>query len=172
MNPFSQLRSVSLTTIATVALVFGALQPAHAGAPDPRIKSALERAGVQYEVTGDGDFKVLFKFNEDKRSQVILINSNTERIKETNIEIREIYSVGYKTSGNLPVEVANQLMKDSQKRKIGAWELINTSGGVSLAVFDAKISADTSTDNLVKIMRLVAIRADNMEQELTGEDKF
>jgi hypothetical protein len=172
MNPLSNLRSLSLTAIVTISLVCGILQPAHAGTPDPRIRSALDKAGLQYEITGDGDFKVIFKFNEDKRSQVILINSNTERIKETNIEIREIYSVAYKTNGNLPVEVANQLMKDSQKRKIGAWELINTSAGVSLAVFDAKISADTSTDNLVKIMRLVAIRADNMEQELTGEDKF
>jgi hypothetical protein len=172
MNPFSYLRSISLTAIVTTALVCGALQPAHAAPPDPRIKMALDKSGLQYEITSDGDFKVIFKFNEDNRSQVILINSNTERIQETNIEVREIYSVGYKINGNLPGQVANQLMKDSQKRKIGAWELINTSSGVSLAVFDAKISADTSTDNLIKIMRLVAIRADNMEQELTGKDEF
>jgi hypothetical protein len=171
VNHSFNLKPLSLATIATLSLILGCLQPAYAGTADPRIKAALDKAGLQYEVTSDGDFKVVFKF-EDKRTQLILINSNTERLKETNMEIREIYSVAYKTSGNLPVEVANQLMKDSQKRKIGAWELINTNSGTSLAIFDAKIGADISNDNLMKVMRLVAIRADNMEQELTGEDKF
>ena len=171
MNHLLNLKPLSIVTIVTLALVLGYFQPAHAGTADPRVKAALDKAGLKYEMTSDGDFKVLMRF-DDTRTQTILINSNTEKLKETNLEIREIYSVAYQTNGNLSVEVANQLMKDSQKRKVGAWELISTNNGTSMAVFDAKVNADLSADNLEKVIRLVGIRADVMEKELTSEDKF
>lgn len=171
MNPLFNLKPLSLATIATLSLVLGYFQPAYAGTADPRVKAALDKAGLKYEVTTDGDFKVLMRF-DDTRTQIILINSNTEKLKETNLEIREVYSAAYKTNGNLPPEVANQLMKDSQKRKIGAWELISMSNGTSMAIFNAKVGADISGDNLEKVISLVGVRADVMEKELTSEDKF
>ena len=171
MNRLFNLKPLSIATIAALSLVLGYFQPAHAGAPDSRIKMALDKAGLKYEITSDGDFKVLVRF-DDTRTQIILINSNTEKLKETNMEIREVYSVAYQTNGNLPVEVANQLMKDSQKRKIGSWESISINSGTSMAVFNAKVSADLSSDNLEKVIRLVGIRADVMEKELTSADKF
>jgi hypothetical protein len=171
VNPLFNLKPLALATIATLSLLLAYLQPAAAGTADPRVKAALDQAGLKYEMTADGDFKVLMRF-DDTRTQIILINSNTERLKDTNLEIREVYSVAYKTNGNLPLEVANQLMKDSQKRKIGAWELISMSNGTAMAIFDAKVSADISGDNLEKVITLVGVRADVMEKELTSEDKF
>lgn len=171
MNPLFNLKPLSLATIATLSLVLGCFQPAYAGTADPRVKATLDKAGLKYEITADGDFKVLMKF-DDTRSQIILINSNTEKIKETNLEIREVYSAAYKTNGNLPLEIANQLMKDSQKRKIGAWELISMGNGTAMAVFNAKVGTDISGDNLEKVINLVGVRADVMEKELTSEDKF
>lgn len=171
MNPLFNLKPLAIIAIATLSLILGYFQPAHAGVADARVKAALDKAGLKYEITTDGDFKVLMKF-DDTRTQVILINSSTEKIKETNMEIREVYSVAYQTNGNLPVEVANQLMKDSQKRKIGSWESISTNNGTSMAVFNAKVNADISGGNLEKVIRLVGIRADVMEKELTSADKF
>jgi hypothetical protein len=171
MNRAFNLKNLSLVSIATLSMFFANLSPAAAGTPDTRVKAALTKAGLKYELTSDGDFKVTMKF-EDGRTQVVLINSNTETLKDTNMEIREITAIAYKTSGNLPAEVANILMKDSQKRKIGAWEVIATSSGTSAAIFDAKIAADASGDNLVKVLQLVAIRADVMEKELTSKDDF
>jgi hypothetical protein len=171
VNRLFNLKPLSIATVATLSLVFGYLQPADAGAPDSRVKSALDKAGLKYEMTAEGDFKVLIRF-DDTRTQIVLINSNTEKLKETNMEIREVYSVAYQTSGNLPVEVANQLMKDSQKRKIGSWESISINSGTSMAVFNAKISAEISGENLERVIRLVGIRADVMEKELTSADKF
>jgi hypothetical protein len=171
VNRSFKLKPLSRLTITTIALVLSYFQPAHAGTADPRIKAVLEKAGMKYEITTDGDFKVFMRF-DDTRTQLILINSSTERLNETNMEIREVYSVAYQANGSIPVEVANQLMKDSQKRKLGAWEIISMNNGTSMAVFDAKINADISSENLEKVIRLVGIRADVMEKELTSEDKF
>ncbi len=171
MNRLFNIKKLSLATIATLFLALSNLQPAAAGTPDSRVKAALDKSGLKYEITSDGDFKVILKF-EDNRTQVVLINSNTEKLADTNMEIREIYSVAYKVTGNLPIEAANKMMKDSQKRKIGAWELISLEGGTSLAIFDAKVPTDISADNLEKLIRLVAVRADVMEKELTGADQF
>jgi hypothetical protein len=171
VNRSFKLKPLLIATITTLALCFSSLQPADAGTADPRIKAVLDKAGMKYEITADGDFKVVMRF-DDTRTQLILINSNTERLNETNMEIREIYSVAYRANGSISVEVANQLMKDSQKRKIGAWEIISLENGSSMAVFDAKVNADISSENLEKVIRLVGIRADVMEKELTNEDKF
>jgi hypothetical protein len=170
VNLAFKFKPLSIATITTLALV-SYFQPAHAGTADPRIKAVLDKAGLKYEITTDGDFKVVMRF-DDTRTQLILINSSTERLNETNMEIREIYSVAYRANGIIPAEVANQLMKDSQKRKIGAWEIIGLKNGTSMAVFDAKVNADISSENLEKVIRLVGIRADVMEKELTTQDNF
>jgi hypothetical protein len=171
VNRSFKFKPLSIATIIALSLCLGTLQPASAGTADPRIKAVLDKAGLKYEITADGDFKVFMRF-DDTRTQLILINSSTERLNETNMEIREVYSVAYRTSGVIPAEVANQLMKDSQKRKLGAWEVISLKNGTSMAVFDAKVNADISSENLEKVIRLVGIRADVMEKELTTEDNF
>ncbi len=171
MHYLAKLKNLSLVTFVTLVLGWSHLQPAQAGAADPRVKTALDKAGMKYELTDDGDYKVTLEF-DDNRSQVVLINSNTEKLNDTNMEVREIYAVGYKATGSLTGEIANTMLKDSQKRKIGAWELVGLAGGKLLAVFNAKVNIDTSADNLAKIIQQVAIRADNMEKELTNKDDF
>jgi hypothetical protein len=170
MNHSFKIRDLSIGIITTLALGLSHLQPAVAGTPDPRVKSALDRVGLKYELTKDGDYKVLLRF-DDNRTQVVIINSNTEKINDTNIEIREVYSLSYRANGYLDATVANKMLKDSQDRKIGAWESIAVENS-TLAVFNAKIPTSINAEDLNRIVRLVGIRSDVMEKELTNEDKF
>jgi hypothetical protein len=163
-------KNLSIGIIATLTLSSLCVRPAIAGTPDPRVRSAIEKVGLKYEITKDGDFKVLLRF-DDNRTQIVLINSNTERINDTSIEIREIYTLSYRSNGYLDATVANKMLKDSQNRKIGAWESIAVEN-TTLAVFNAKVPTTINAEDLNKIIRLVGIRGDVMEKELTNEDKF
>jgi hypothetical protein len=169
-NSFN-LKSLSLVAIATVSIALGALQPANAAEQeDARVRATLEKAGVEFTVTDDKTFKVIVKL-KDGRTQVVLIDSETSKIKGTNMEFREVYALAYKVEGSLPAKLSNKMMKQSHDKKIGAWEIIEGSGS-SLAVFTAKVDAELNETNLVKIINSVGLVADTMEQEISGKDEY
>jgi hypothetical protein len=169
-HPFNLTSLVAIVlTTSTILAMTGS--KANAGEVDARIRSALEQAGLKYEITSDSDFKVLVQCR-DNRTQVVLINSDTSKINDTNLELREVYALAYKSTSALPADLSNKMMQDSNRKKIGAWEIIKTSGGVNLVVFNAKILADTSSQNLVKIINSVGLVADEMEKSITPEDTF
>lgn len=68
-------------------------------------------------------------------------------------------------------EVMKRLLEASGSVKLGGWE-INTMGEQDLAIFRAKISANTSASALKTVVRAVAITADEMEKELLGTDEL
>jgi hypothetical protein len=172
MNHSFHLKSISLVIISILSVLFSPIDPAHAGTADAKVKAALDKAGLQYQVTGDGDFKVLINI-DGKRTQQVVVFSNIEKINGTPMEIREIFSFAYKGSGTLSADIANKMMKDSRTKKIGAWELVSVNNGATIvAAFDAKIPADTNAESLVSVIQFVAISADLMEKEVTNKDDF
>lgn len=172
MNNSLNLKNLALVAIATVSVVMGALQPANAAAEeeDGRVRAALTKAGIKFEVTNDKTFKVIVEL-KDGRTQVVLIDSNTSKIKGTNMEFREVYALAHKVEGELPAKLSNKMMKESHDKKIGAWELIQ-GNGTSLAVFTAKVDAELSDTNLAKIINSVGLVADTMEADISGKDEF
>jgi hypothetical protein len=169
-HPFNLTSLVAIVlTTSTILAMTGS--KANAGEVDARIRSALEQAGLKYEITSDSDFKVLVQCR-DNRTQVVLINSDTSKISDTNLELREVYALAYKSTSALTADLSNKMMQDSNRKKIGSWEIIKTSSGVNLVVFNAKIPADTSSQNLVKIINSVGLVADEMEKSITPEDTF
>lgn len=137
---------------------------------DSPLQSAIDSAGLKYEITKDGFFKIILRF-DDGRSQIVLVNSQTQKVNA--LEMREIYAFAYKSKGEIPVNIANKLLADSQNRIIGAWETISDrSSNLSLAVFNAKIPANIAPEDLINVIRLVGVRADEMEKELTQTDEF
>jgi hypothetical protein len=169
-HPFN-LKSLGAIALATLTIFATLGSKANAGEVDARMRSALEQAGLKYEITSDSDFKVLVPC-KDKRTQVVLINSDTNKINDTNLEFREVYALAYKSKSALPAEMSNKMMQESNRKKIGSWEIIRTSGGINLAVFNAKIPADLSSENLVQIINSVGLVADEMEKTITTEDTF
>jgi hypothetical protein len=172
MNNSLNLKSLSLVAIATASLVMGAFQPANAAAEeeDGRVRSALTKAGIEFQVTNDKTFKVIVKL-KGGRTHVVLIDSNTSKINGTNMEFREVYAMAHKVEGELPGDLSNKMMKQSHDKKIGAWELIQ-GNGTSLAVFTAKVDAELNDTNLAKIINSIGLVADTMESEISGKDDY
>jgi hypothetical protein len=171
MNNSFNLKSQSLIAIATVSIALGSLQHVNAAEQeDGRVRAALEKAGVEFQVTDDKTFKVIVKLKSG-RTQVVLIDSNTSKIDGTNMEFREVYALAHKVKGNLPEELSNKMMKQSHDKKIGAWEIIQGSDN-DLAVFTAKIDSNFNGKNLAKIINSVGLVADTMEQEISSKDEY
>jgi hypothetical protein len=164
---------VKSTAIAVAAvMLFGSVASAQIGegnTGDERVRAALEELGLSYEIDGDGDFKVVFEFEEDGRSQLGYINSGTEQFEL--FEIREIWSPGYQSDIPFTADVANRLLEDSFEKKLGAWQtMINNDQNV--AVFAAKVAANSDAASLYACLKLVLVAADEIEKELLGTDDF
>ncbi len=169
MNRSLNLKNLSIAALTTLTLGLSSLSPAFAGTPDPRIKPILDAAEIKYELTKDGNYKVTLPVS-DGRTQLVIINSTVSKL--TNMEIREVFSVGYKGTGSLPPEVALKMLKDSSKRDLGAWELLSSDTN-SLAVFNAKVPSDIAGKALIETILRVAVIADKMEKDVTnGKDDF
>ena len=85
---------------------------------DRRVEKKLKKLDFNYKITKKGDFKLMFNV-EDGRTQLVFINSNTEEYRD--FEIREIWSIAYKSSDEqFPAKVANKLLEDTSRRKLGA----------------------------------------------------
>lgn len=158
----------SLVTIATLLMGSSQVMAQSQKAGDPCVKAALDKLGLKYEVDEDGDFKVGLRLS-DGRTQVGWITSSTEKLDT--LEIRQVISLGYRSQAAISGEVANRLLADNARRKIGAWQTFQNDKG-STAWFSAKISTSMSADELGKTIEAVLSSADEMEKELTNKDDF
>ncbi|MEH6420850.1 hypothetical protein, partial [Pseudomonas sp. CGJS7] len=138
----------------------------NASGGDPRVRAQLDALGYKYELDKDGDFVLTFALDKD-RSQMAYVLSGTQRYGK--LEVREIWSPGYRGSDSqLPGDVANRLLEDSQLSKMGGW--VKQDG---VAVFVVKLDAGASQEDLDDAIDYVVRAADEMEAELTpGQDEF
>ncbi len=133
---------------------------------DPRVARALDAKGISYTVDSDGDYKIVLGTNDD-RTQLAFVRSSTNEYG--NMEIREIWSFGYKADGDeFPKSVANSLLEDTFSKKLGAWAKLG-----NRAVFVVKISANADAESLFNGLKACMLSADTMEEKLTGDtDEF
>ena len=132
---------------------------------DVRIKRILDAEEINYKIDKDGDFKMVFKVDEE-RTQAIWVRSRTNTYDQ--FEIREIFSFGYQNDGPFPEEIANTLLERNWTYKLGAW---GRSG--PYAVFVVRIAADSDAKALLTAIKMVVRVTDKMEKELeqyTGEN--
>jgi len=133
---------------------------------DGRIKSILDSSSFNYQIDSDGDFKVIFRF-DDGRTQLAFVNSNTSSF--AGVEIRNIWSIGLRGPGQLSSAMANALLLKNGSYKIGGW-YVSTNDSGTLAIFKAAISANANPAELMSVLRAVAIEADEVEKEFLGSD--
>jgi hypothetical protein len=168
---FRVMTMTVLTTaviMATMAQFLPAGVTKEAAKADERVKAALEKMDWKYKVDEDGDFKVVMKL-KDGRTQMAWITSKVETVG--GLEIREVMSPGYAVKGPLSAEVANQLLMNSSRKKLGSWRVAN-SQDKSLALFSVKVSANLSPEDLETALVVALHSADEMEKALSQEDKF
>jgi hypothetical protein len=70
--------------------VFLALAAPGARAADPAIEALLKAAEIPFEVDKDGDYKIVYDWSKDKRSQLVYISGTTEEI--AGMRLYEIFS--------------------------------------------------------------------------------
>ena len=133
---------------------------------DPRIRTILDEEDIKYEIDSDGDYKIILGL-EDDRSQVVFINSNTETFAD--VEIREVWSIGLKGSGQLSAEMANELLRRNQQYKVGGWSIAQSDEQI-LALFKIVISAEANKSELISVLLASAVQADEIEKEFLGND--
>ena len=140
-------------------------QPACAGTPDPELGKLLDAQKIKYEVDSDGDYKVTFDLGNE-RTQVVWIRSATESYGS--LKVREVWSPGYKLSGELPAKIANRLLEHSHGMILGGWTKQK-----SFAMYVVKILASATPQQVRDAAEAAADAADEIEQELTpGTDEL
>ena len=136
---------------------------------DARVKTLLDETDLKYEIDKDGDFKLLFEY-DDGRSHIVFVNSGTESYQ--GMEIREVWAVGYvppEDGDKVESKICENLIRANATSKIGAWQ-VQKMGDKEVAVFRAMIPAASDQQTLTDTLKLVGISADEKESELLKSD--
>lgn len=136
--------------------------------PDAAMKAALDELDLKYEIGPNGDFKLIFDVGEG-RSQLVFIQSEMESYGGS--KIREIWSPVMKVKGPLAADLANQLLVDSQDRKVGGWQVMDL-GEDRLVVYAIKLPDPKEKEELFRMINAVMLSADEMEKKLTEKDDY
>ena len=135
---------------------------------DPRISVALKRNDIKFDIDEDGDYQIIFETDEDTgRTQLVIVNSTVE--KYGSLEIREIWSFGYRVSegSTVPASVIKKAAITSNDYIIGSWELLKSERSL---IYCAKMPANLDDETLIKTIISVGHRADEFEKENLGTD--
>lgn len=164
------MKKMVVVLIATLVCL-APLASAQVGAKkagDPRVEKILKEADLKYTVDGDGDFRLSNDVG-DGRTQLVWILSNTSELGT--LEIRQIWSIAYRSKTPFSARVANRLLEENSKVKLGSWQ-VRKMGDDYVAVFSAQIAADTDRLSLLLALHAATTTADEIEKELTGKDDY
>lgn len=129
--------------------------------PDDPVAARLAARGIDYEIDRDGDYRVVYSWAREERSQLVFVSGRAEEIAGQ--RIRQVFSPAARLTGDLDAAAANGLLRDSQTRKLGAWEV---SGDILYYVIKLPEASDAALLELA--MSAAAEIADDKELELTG----
>lgn len=152
-------RALSLSTLA--GLAFAAAAPA--AAEDASVTTRLDREGIEYQVDDDGDYKVMFNYTDEGRTQLAFVSGKTEMV--AGLTIREVFSpAGVVKQDGIGGKKALELLEGSAEMKLGSWEI---RGDVLYLVI--KVLDSASSSELSSFLDIAAGTADDMEIELSGD---
>ncbi|WP_298575514.1 hypothetical protein [uncultured Luteimonas sp.] len=146
--------------LAIGALAVLATLPAWA---DTSVAKRLDARGVTYTVDEDGDYKVIYNYSEEGRTQLAFVSGGTEDI--AGFRIREVFAPAARLEQDrVDGRRALELLGDSRSQKLGAWEV---AGDVLYFVIKLPDSVDGA--GLEAALDVVAQVADDKEIELSGD---
>lgn len=138
-----------------------ALAPTVTQAEDNSMKRKLDALGQKYDIDSDGDFKMTFRFSEDKRTQIVFVSGHVEGAKP--MMVRQVFSPVAKVKDDNIAGRALDLLRDNFGLKIGAFEVNG-----DYLIYNIKLNDDATGDQLEKAISLVAAVADEKEKEISG----
>jgi len=135
---------------------------APAAAKDAVVEERLAKEGLKYEVDGDGDYKLVFNYTDEGRTQLAFVSGQTQTV--SGLTIREVFAPAARVGdGGVNGAKALALMAESSTNKIGSWEIRG-----DVLYFVIKVFDNMSATQLGSLLKIVAETADNKEIELTG----
>ncbi|VXB27441.1 conserved exported hypothetical protein [Luteimonas sp. 9C] len=146
--------------------VAGALPPVAGLLPDTQdtLAQRLDAQGVRYERDADGDYRVVFAWQQEDRSQLAFVAGTAHVLGDS--AVREVFSPAAPVpQGGFSAAQADMLMRDSQRNVLGSWEI----AGDTL-FYVIKLHDDADGARFEQALEVAAELADDMELQLTGED--
>jgi hypothetical protein len=134
---------------------------------DARVETALKESKLAYGMDG-GDFRLKYDLDEG-RSQLVWVASGTMKLDQ--LEIRDVWSIAYRSKGEVPADMAIRLLKENARMILGAWQ-VNQGKDEYLIVFSAPVNAAADASTLAEVIEVVTLSADRSEKELTGKDEY
>jgi len=164
------MKSVKILLLAALLSTLASAAAFAQSEADPRVKDALEAAGLKYTVNSSNNYKVVYRMDSDPdRSHLAFIVSKTSSYRD--LEIREIWSVAAILAEYPEEETVHRLLAMNSTAKIGAWAIEESDGEVWI-MYTVKVPSDLSPDELNDAIYFVAEVCDELEAELTGADEY
>lgn len=135
-----------------------------------RLKTLLSATGLQYSADEDNDFKVAYRFAEEKRSQVAFITTFTSPAH--NGKVIEIWSPVYQSRDEIPGEIANDLLNENSRITMGSFQTLAFDDGRRLAVFSVILEMNAPAQKLKEAILHALINADDKESQLDTRDVY
>ena len=151
------------TTLLLLSLL--AVAPV-AHAADPALEAKLKEAKLEYVI--DGDYKIIYEWSQDQRSQVVFISGQPEELE--GVRLYSVFSPAKVLDEGeaLDPALAARLLGENSTYKFGAWEL----AGRNL-FFAGDIPSAASAADIATLVATLAGTADDLEIELSpGEDAY
>lgn len=140
---------------------FLALAAPCANAADPALEALLKAADIPFELDEDGDYKIVYEWSKDKRSQLVYVSGTIEELD--GVKLYEVFSpASVMDESKVDAALANRLLRENATYKFGAWEI----SGKSL-YFGGKVPAGITASQFETLVDVVAGTADDMEKELS-----
>lgn len=161
------MRYLFSVLLLSFSLPASSQEPAETSPPEPdaHIVSLLDELGYLYETEANGDFRLLFDF-DDGRSQLVWIRNRT--YEYGGVAMRDIWSTALELSGRYAsVKLADALLRGSWDGIMGGWAREG-----DRIVYIAKVPAAPGVEQLDAAIGEVIEFADKLELEETQRDDF
>ena len=133
-----------------------------AAAEDKSVESRLDKAGLQYDMDEDGDYRVVFDYTSEGRTQLAFVAGRTETVG--GVAIRELFAPAAMVEKHgVDGAKALDLLKASARAKVGSWEIRG-----DFVYFVVKVNDEMTAAEMRVLLNTAASTADDLEIELTG----
>ena len=130
---------------------------------DMSVAKRLDARGVNYTVDEDGDYKVIYNYAEEGRTQLAFVSGGTEDI--AGFRIREVFAPAARVAQDgIDGARALALLEDSRTQKLGAWEIVGDA-----LYFVIKLPDSVDAAALEAALDIAAQVADDKEIEFSGD---
>lgn len=157
---------IAARKLMPLAALAGLAFPLSAHAGDTAVEKRLDALGMKINTDDDGDYRVVYDYAAEGRTQLVYIAGSTIEIRGTSV--RKIFSpAAVLSGGKVTGDEALALLSESGSSAYGGWEV--RSGVLYYAI---EVPEPLTAKALKAAMDVCAELADNKELELTGTDEL